>query len=605
MTYQPIEHYSVIGNMHSVALVGRNGSIDYMCLPEFDSPTIFAALLDDEKGGRFQVHPVLTEARRRQMYLPDTNVVTTKFLSRDGFAEVSDYMAVGEKRPSHALVRRAKTVRGDVKFEMVCAPRFDYARASHRVEQRDGEVLFFSEGPDQTVLRLRTPFPVRIENGAALAEFNLSTDQKAAFVLEPVNGSSEDSPSSALDFISEAYKDTVNYWRRWVGQSTYQGRWQETVNRSALTLKLLTSEHHGSIVAAPTFGLPEGIGGERNWDYRYTWVRDASFTVYALMRLGFVDEADAFMHWIEDRVNNLNPDGSLQTMYAIDGRRDLTEEILPHLEGYRGSSPVRIGNGAYDQLQLDIYGELMDSLYLYDKNGEPTHYDLWANIVRIVDWVCANWRRPDEGIWEVRGGKKEFVYSRLMCWVAVDRALRLSLKRSYPAPRDRWYRVRDEIYQDIFRNFWNPERRTFVQHKKTQAVDAATLMMPLVRFISPTDPRWLTTLQAIDQDLVVDSLVHRYIIGDAASDGLMGDEGTFTICSFWYVEALSRSGDADKARLLFEKMLAYANHVGLYAEELGSHGEHLGNFPQAFTHLALISAAFDIDRRLSAAGWRA
>jgi GH15 family glucan-1,4-alpha-glucosidase len=471
MNYQPIENYGIIGNMHTVALVGMNGSIDFMCFPEFDSPSVFAALLDDEKGGRFQLHPVLEEARPRQIYLPDTNVLITKFLSPGGFAEVSDYMPVGEKQPSHALVRRAKTVRGDVRFEMVCAPRFDYARASHRVEQRDGEVLFFSEGPDKTVLRLRTPFPVRIENGAAVAEFNLYTDQKAAFVLEQVDGSSNESPSSAPDFISEAFKETVNYWRSWVGRTTYKGRWQETVNRSALTLKLLTSQHYGSIVASPTFGLPEGIGGERNWDYRYTWIRDASFTVYSLMRLGCIEEADAFMHWIEDRVNDLNPDGSLQIMYGIDGRRELTEEILPHLEGYRGSSPVRIGNGAYDQVQLDIYGELMDSIYLYDKYGEPVHYDLWANLVRIVDWVCANWQRPDEGIWEVRGGQQEFTYSRLMAWVAVDRALRLSQKRSYPAPRDRWFRIRDEIYQDILsRHAADAPRALHQPHRPALAV---------------------------------------------------------------------------------------------------------------------------------------
>ncbi|MGQ0805825.1 MAG: glycoside hydrolase family 15 protein, partial [Actinomycetota bacterium] len=396
---------------------------------------------------------------------------------------------------------------------------------------------------------------------------------------------------------------TVNFWRTWVGHSKYHGRWAEMVNRSALILKLMVSNTHGSLVAAATCGLPEEIGGERNWDYRYTWIRDASFTLYARIRLGYTSEAGRFMSWIEDRCMDLNPDGSMQIMYGHDGRKVLTEETLPHLEGYRGSSPVRIGNGAYDQLQLDIYGELLDSIYLYNKYGEPISYALWENIIHIVDWVTEHWQRPDEGIWEVRGGQQEFLYSRFMCWVALDRAIRLAEKRSFPYPYDRWRGTRDDITRDILTNFWDPKRQTFVQHKGTNTVDASNLLMPMVKFISPTDPRWVSTLKAIEEDLVDDSLVYRYRTGDAASDGLMGEEGTFNMCSFWYAEVLARGGDAQKARFFFEKMLGYANHVGLYAEELGPHGEHLGNFPQAFTHLGLISAAYAIDRKLSDAGW--
>jgi len=300
---------------------------------------------------------------------------------------------------------------------------------------------------------------------------------------------------------------------------------------------------------------------------------------------------------------DLNPDGSMQIMYGHDGRRVLTEETLPHFEGYRGSSPVRIGNGAYDQLQLDIYGELMDAVYLYNKYGEPISYDLWENLVRLVDWVCEHWQIPDEGIWEVRGGQQEFLYSRLMCWVAVDRAIRLADRRSFPYPFERWRTCRDQITRDILTNFWDPKRRTFLQHKGATTVDASSLLMPMVKFISPTDPRWLSTLQAIEEDLVEDSLVFRYRTGTAAGDGLVGMEGTFTMCSFWYAEVVARGGDVQKARFLFEKMLGYGNHVGLYAEELGPHGEHLGNFPQAFTHLGLISAAYAIDRKLSGDGW--
>jgi GH15 family glucan-1,4-alpha-glucosidase len=599
MSYQPIENYGIIGDLHTVALVGMHGSIDMMCLPHFDSPSVFAALLDEEKGGRFSIAPCLDDARHKQLYLPDTNVLITRFLSEQGVAEVSDFMPIEEGEHIHDLVRRAKTVRGEVRFRMVCAPRFDYARATHTAEKQQDGLLFNSRGPDGTVLRLRSSVPVRIVDGDAVAEFVLRAGESASFVLEQ-SGAGGDSPSGCPGYIPESFKSTVNFWRAWLRRSNYTGRWREMVNRSALTLKLLTSATHGSIVAAPTFGLPETIGGERNWDYRYTWIRDASFTLYGLIRLGYTEEAAAFMRWIEARCGELNPDGSLQIMYGIDGRHELTEETLPHLEGYMGSSPVRIGNGAYDQLQLDIYGELMDSVYLYNKYGEPISYDLWKNLVRLIDWVCANWQRPDEGIWEVRGGVQEFLYSRLMCWVAIDRGLRLALKRSFPAPHARWLQVRDTIYLDIFKNFWSKEKRAFVQSKGSQSLDAASLLMPLVKFIGPSDPRWVSTLEAIERELVDDSLVFRYKIGDSAADGLSGEEGTFSMCTFWYVECLSRLGDLAKARFYFEKMLGYANHLGLYSEELGLSGHHLGNFPQAFTHLALISSAYNLDRMLSA-----
>jgi GH15 family glucan-1,4-alpha-glucosidase len=604
--YQPIEDYGIIGDLHTVALVGKNGSIDFLSFPKFDSPTIFCALLDDERGGRFSIHPRFDDdLTRKQMYLPDTNVLITRFLASAGVGEVSDFMPIGIYPHDHPrqLVRRVKTVRGTVRYDMTCEPRFDYARAEHKVDVRDGEVLFASSGADGTTIRLRTEVPVTITgDGAAIATFDLSAGETAAFVLEEAEPGMP-SPSTAPDYVSRAFKDTVNFWRSWIGRSRYTGRWRETVNRSALALKLMVSQTHGSLVAAPTFGLPEGIGGERNWDYRYTWIRDASFTLYALIRLGYTEEAGAFMRWIHDRCMDLNPDGSLQIMYGHDGRKTLTEEILPHLEGYRGSRPVRIGNGAYDQLQLDIYGELLDSVYLYNKYGEPIPHDLWVNLVRLVNYVCEHWREADEGIWEVRGGRQEFLYSRLMCWVAVDRGIRLADRRSLPYPFDAWRGTRDAIYSDIMTNFYDPDRESFVQHKGVKTVDASNLLMPMVKFISPTDPRFIGTLRAMTEDLVDDSLVFRYRIGDAASDGLMGEEGTFNMCSFWFAEAVARSGDVQRARFFFEKMLGYANHLGLYAEELGPRGEHLGNFPQAFTHLGLISAAYAIDRKLSDAGW--
>ena len=601
--YAPIEDYGIIGDLHTVALVGKDGSIDFLCLPSFDSPSVFAALLDAERGGRFQIAPQLGEAARKQLYLPDTNVLLTRFLSNDGVAELSDFMPVEDTGQAHNLVRRVKTVRGEVRFRMRCDPRFDYARATHSVERRsDREVVFIGRtGAGELVLRLCSSVAMQLADGAAVAEFTLSAEESASFVLEVVLPD-EPSPGRQQDYESEAFKQTVNFWRRWIDRSTYRGRWRETVNRSALTLKLLTSQPHGSIVAAPTFGLPENIGGVRNWDYRYTWIRDSSFVLYGLMRLGYTGEAQAFMRWVMARVDELEPDGSLQIMYGIDGRHALPEETLPHLEGYMGSRPVRVGNAAYTHLQLDIYGELMDAVYLYDKYGSPIPHDAWRNIVRLIDWVCAHWREKDEGIWEVRGGRREFLYSRVMCWVAIDRAIRLAGKRSFPAPLARWHDVRDTIYRDIYERFWDPARRVFVQAAGSTALDAASLLMPLIRFVSPTDPRWLSTLRAIEQDLVSDSLVYRYRLGDGYTDGLAGQEGTFSMCSFWYVECLSRMGDLHKARFLFEKMLGYANHLGLYGEELGPQAQHLGNFPQAFTHLALISAAFDLDRRLSVAG---
>jgi len=570
--YQPIESYGLIGDLHTVALVGPDGSMDFLCFPRFDSPSIFAALLDHENGGRFQIAPILDDAQHKQLYLPDTNILLTRFLSDEGVAELSDFMPVEEVGYVHNLVRRAKTVRGEIKYRMVCDPRFDYGRSEKRVEQHPGEVIFESQGPDRMAIRLRTPVPLRIENGAAVAEFTLRAGEKMPFVLELAT-TGEPSPSTAEDFVPASFKDTADFWRRWIARSRYQGRWREMVNRSALVLKLMTSQAYGSIVVAPTFSLPEEIGGERNWDYRYTWIRDASFTLYAFLRLGFTEEARAFMNWLEARCAELSDGGALQIMYGIDGRHDLEELTLPHFEGYRKSSPVRIGNGAAGQLQLDIYGELLDSIYLYDKFGEPIHYDLWSDVTRLVDWVCENWRMADEGIWEVRGGRQEFLYSRLMCWVAVDRAVRLADKRSLPAPAERWRRTRDEIHREIHERFYDKQRGTFVQHAGSTTVDAASLLMPLVRFISPTDRRWMNTMKAIKEDLVEDSLVFRYRTdGTSADDGLSGDEGTFGMCSFWYVENLSRCGQLDKARFYFEKMLGYANHLGLYAEELGPRG---------------------------------
>ncbi len=598
MRQRRIEEHAIIGNLHTVALIAVDGTISFLCAPSFDSPSVFASLLDPERGGRFELTATFEDATHAQLYLPDTNVLLTRCLHDDGVAELSDFMPLSCSGGPHVIVRRVKAVRGDVPFAMRCAPRFDYARASHKVHRTTEGVVF--ESPT-SVMRLRSSIPIDIDGPDATARFVLHAGEAASFILE-LTVDQQASPCDSPRYVAEAFKATTNFWRAWAARANYHGRWREMVLRSALTLKLLTSEQYGSIVAAPTFGLPERIGGSRNWDYRFTWIRDASFTLYGLMRLGFMEESAAFMKWVEARCAELAPDGSLQIVYGIDGRHDLPEQELPHLAGYLGSRPVRIGNDAVGDLQLDIYGELLDAIYLFDKYATPISFDLWFNVRRLIDWVCANWKRPDESIWEVRGDKREFLYSRVLCWVAIDRAIRIAQRRSLPGPLARWYGERDAIHTDVLTRFWNPERRAFLQSPGSRTVDASALLMPLVRFISPTDPRWLSTLAAIEESLVTDSLVYRYRVDDEFSDGLPAGEGTFSMCSFWYVECLSRMGDVLKARHFMDKMLGYANHVGLYGEELGPRAQHLGNFPQAFTHLALISAAYDLDRRLSVGG---
>ncbi|MBX3332914.1 MAG: glycoside hydrolase family 15 protein [Nitrospira sp.] len=597
-SFPSIENHGIIGDLHTVALVATDGAIDFMCFPAFDSPTIFASLLDPEHGGHFRIDPLHEAERRTQFYLPDSNILLTRFYSDDGVVELSDLMPVEEQNHAHRLIRRIKMVHGTARFRMVCAPKFDYGRAGHKVVRHgEQEFLFVAEGPHKMTLRLRGSIPMHVRNGSVTAEFRLATEEHASFILEDAE---LDTPTGQVDDheVSEAFKHTLNFWREWVGRSTYRGRWREMVTRSALTLKLLTYRPSGALVAAPTFGLPEEIGGSRNWDYRHTWIRDATFTIYAFLRLGYTEEAAAFMHWIEERCTAQEWDGSLQVVYGIRGHKELQEAELKHWQGYRGSSPVRIGNDAYLQLQLDLYGALMDAVYLYNKYGTPISYDLWHHLARLLDWVCENWRQTGQGIWEVRGETQEWLSSRLMCWVALDRGIRLAQKRSFPAPTDRWVHERDAIFSEIMTEFWDAERATFTQYKHGRSLDASCLLMPLVKFIGPTDPRWLSTMKAVEQHLVEDSLVYRYDGLARKNDGLAGGEGTFSLCSFWYVECLSRAGDLHKARLIFEKMLGYANHLGLYAEELGRSNNHLGNFPQAFTHLALISAAYDLNRRL-------
>ncbi|MBZ9784268.1 glycoside hydrolase family 15 protein [Pseudomonas sp. REP124] len=590
----PIDAHGIIGDMRSAALINDKGSVDFFCWPEFDSPTIFCSLLDTPDAGIFQLAPDLPDARREQIYLPDTNVLQTRWLSDRAVVEITDLLPIGDTEDSlPVLMRCVRVVSGQANFRLHCAVRHDYARAKTRARMDGKDALFEAAG--QPTLRLRVDQPLRIEGSGVVAEFSLKQDERVECLLGAV-----DDPRFKEGGASMCMERTLKYWRDWSAKSNYRGRWREMVNRSALALKLLTSRKHGAILAAATFGLPETVGGERNWDYRYTWIRDASFTVYAFMRLGYVDEANAYTRWLRGRVSDCHGNSTkLNVLYGIDGCQELPEVELTHLSGHGGAKPVRIGNLAYKQVQLDIFGELMDAVYLINKYGDAVSHEGWRHVTEVIDQVCETWQQEDVGIWEMRGEQHHFLHSRLMCWVAVDRAIRLASKRSLPAPFARWDETRQAIYADIWENFWDEDRGHFVQHIGGTALDGSMLLMPLMRFVAAKDPRWLSTLQAIEKYLVRDGMVYRYHNDPGVIDGLQGTEGAFAACSFWYVECLARAGQVEKAHLEFEQLLRYASPLGLYAEEFDSHARHLGNTPQALTHLALISAACFLDRRLS------
>jgi GH15 family glucan-1,4-alpha-glucosidase len=592
-----ISQHGLIGDLQTAALVTSVGTIDWFCTPRFDSPSVFASLLDQTRGGSFRVAPDGNTGVVKQLYFPDTAVLITRFMSEAGVAELLDFMPIEEPKTAtdrHRIVRIVRGIRGETRLQLQCQPRFDYARESHHTEITEHGAVFAT--PRVTLTLHGSDRLERDGDGVQLSGV-VHANEMFGVILE--SGATTPPRAVSNAELWQLFNDTVRFWRRWLARCTYRGRWREMVERSAISLKLMTYAPSGALVAAPTTALPEQLGGPRNWDYRFTWVRDGSYSVGALMALGFEDEALDFLQWLRDRIQEHvgTSSGPLKIMYRVDGSSDLVEETLDHLDGYRGSRPVRIGNGASDQLQLDIYGEAMYALTQSGGGRPPIGHPGWRALAHVMDWLAHNWDQPDEGIWETRGGRRNFTYGRFMSWVALDRAVRLARDLGRPAAGERWEAARDAIYEQVMERGWNPQRKAFVQYDGADIVDAAMLAMPITGFVVSRDPMWLSTLDAIEQDLVSDSLVYRYD-PSASPDGLPGSEGTFSICSFWYVDALARAGRLEKARYVFEKMLTYANHLGLYSEEIGPAGEQLGNFPQAFSHLSLIGAAVVLDKAL-------
>lgn len=596
--FLPVADHGLVGDLRTAALVGSEGTVDWFCAPRFDSPSVFGSLLDADAGS-WTVWPRQEVLRTQQYYHPDSNILVTRFLTEEGVCEVHDFMPVlREHDPDHRqrLVRRLVCVRGEAHLDVRVAARPEYGAVRPEPERVDDGVLL-RDG--ELVLGLSASVDLDVDGPDVVAQVPLRQGGSALFVLEVMPA--DERVRACSDEVDSLFEATAAFWRDWIGRSTYTGRWRERVERSALALKLLCHEPTGGIVAAPTTSLPEQVGGERNWDYRYVWLRDAAFSVFALLRLGFTGEAESFVRWLSERLGQGDEArdprlGPLRVVYDLDGG-DPSERELDHLGGYEGSRPVRVGNAAAEQLQLDAYGDVVDSVYLFDKHGPGISHDAWQDLTRIVEWVAEHWDQDDAGLWEVRGHARPHTTSRVMCWVAVERFMRVARRRGLPGDLGRLQEVRDEIYTRVMERCWDGERGTFTRAEDDDALDAGVLLMPLVKLVAPDDPRFLSTLAVIEDSLVTDTLVRRYDqAGD--TDGIGGDEGTFSLCSFWYVEALTRAGRHDDARVALEKMFTYANHLGLYAEQIGLNGDQLGNFPQAFTHLSLISAAVNLDQAL-------
>jgi GH15 family glucan-1,4-alpha-glucosidase len=591
---QPISAYGLIGDMRTAALVGLDGAVDWCCLPRFDSGSVFAALLDPERGGTWSIRPE-GKWTSTQRYLPRTNILETTFRTADdGIVILTDFMPVGQDgHPSgeHPEIhRQLRCTRGRAAMNMVFMPRFEYGARATRLELlRAG--LFATDRTDQVLtLSSAKPFNWVVEQSTATAKFEVEKGVERWLVLRY-----DDDDIHPVDRYESSRKldDTAAFWQQWSSKVKYKGPFRGMVKRSALALKLLTHAGTGAMIAAPTTSLPESIGGMRNWDYRFVWLRDAAFTLAALDAVGHYREADRFMRFLK-KVCRHEGGGHLQIMYGIDGRRDLIERQLDHLSGYYGSQPVRVGNGAVGQLQLDVYGEVMETADIWRRNHEMTE-GTWRVLRGLVDWVSHNWHLPDSSIWEIRGEVRHYVFSKVMSWVALDRGVRMAEELSLDGDTAAWRTARDALHAEIMEKGWSEERQSFVQSYDSDALDAAALAIPMVRFLPWSHPRVHKTVHAIARELttVDGELVYRY----RHSDGLEGEEGAFSICAFWLAQALAMIGEGERAERVFRRMLRHANHVGLYSEEIDpATGEFLGNFPQAFTHIALINCAAALAR---------
>ncbi len=579
----PIEDYALIGDTHTAGLVSREGSIDWLCLPRFDSPACFAALLGDEGNGRWLLAPAgpVREVRRR--YQGDTLVLETEHRTDDGVVRVVDCMPPRQQDPDVARV--VEGVRGRVPMRMELIIRFDYGSIVPWVRQMEG-ALHAIAGPDS--VWLRTPVPVHGENLTTVAEFTIAEGERVPFMLT-WHASHQRAPRR-IDPV-QAVDDSEAWWGEWASRIAYEGGWQDAVIRSLLTLKALTYAPTGGIVAAPTTSLPEALGGVRNWDYRYCWLRDSTFTLYALMLAGLADEAKAWREWLLRAV--AGQPKQMQILYGVAGERRISEQELPWLAGYQGARPVRVGNAAVDQFQLDVYGEVMDTLHLGRQIGLESDDAAWDLQRALLEFLEDHWRDPDEGIWEIRGPRRQFTHSKVMAWVALDRAVKAVELAGLEGPVERWRALRREIHEEVCRDGFDAERDTFVQYYGGRQLDASLLMIPLVGFLPASDPRVKATVAAIQRELMVDGLVHRYPPeGSEKVDGLPPGEGTFLACTFWLADNLAMMGRRDEAAAIFERLLALRNDVGLLAEQYDPHdGRQLGNFPQAFSHVALVNTA--------------
>jgi GH15 family glucan-1,4-alpha-glucosidase len=582
--YLPITDHGLIGDLHTAALVGVDGRMAWLPWPRFDSPSVFAALLDYERGGDWLLAPA-DATSSQQHYDGLTAILVTEFETPTGRAELLDWMTPWDgEAPDHDVCRVLRCTEGEIEVVGRLAPRPDYARQSVALQPRGNGVQFDAHGIETHLLSNQ---PWKIDGDVA----TLHTTLRAGDAVQCVLYSGQE---VLLEDIWASLDRARRFWIDWISACAFPGqRWSDIVDRSAITLKLLTYAPSGAIIAAPTTSLPESIGGVRNWDYRYTWLRDASFTLYAMYRLGFDSEARAFFGWLGERCFSCDP--PLQIMYGIDGEEELTEKELEHLEGYRGSRPVRIGNGAYDQRHLDVYGGVVDAAYLYEQRGELFTPEQWTTLQAEIDYVCEHWAEPDQGIWEMRGPAQQHVFSKVMCWLTLDRGIKLAELEGWQYDQERWMATRDAIRESILTHGWNPERRAFTISYESDELDASLLVMPLIKFLPATDERVLATIERIQEELCDGALVYRYRFDDGLPEG----EGAFLLCSFWMVDALTLAGRIDEAVERFEQLIAYASCHGLLSEEVDpATGTALGNYPQAFSHIGLINSALTLTEAL-------